>query len=143
LGAKVWICWIHRCPTTYVTAEIRPPDVTLLPILPYAVDLSHRGRGIGAPDGRLGQLDGRRKQGRRGVTGCPGPVLGREDPPNFVEFEGPSLFDGVHPAVDMQDFTRRHGQEVTEERDTAAGDHIGVVDVPAEGGTIGPCVFEG
>src|SRR5580700_1720849 len=41
LGAKAWICWIHRRPTTYVTAEIRPPDVTLLPILPYAVDLSH------------------------------------------------------------------------------------------------------
>jgi hypothetical protein len=54
LGAKVWIGWIHRRPTTYVTAEIRPPDVTLLPILPYAVDLSHSGRVMGAPAGRLG-----------------------------------------------------------------------------------------
>ncbi len=63
--------------------------------------------------------------------------------PQFCGIGGPSLFDGVHPAVDMQDFTCRHGQEVTEERNTAAGDHIGVVDVPAEGGTIGPGVFEG
>ena len=54
MGAKAWICWIHRRPTTYVTAEIRPPDVTLLPILPYAVDLSHSGRAMGAPAGRLG-----------------------------------------------------------------------------------------
>jgi hypothetical protein len=143
LGAKVWICWIHRRPTTYVTAEIRPPDVTLLLILPYAVDPSHRGRE------RLGRRPvdwGSRMVGGSKVAaesqGVPVPFSGVRTSPILLNWEA-SLFDGVHPAVDMQDFTRRHGQEVTEERDTAAGDHIGVVDVPAEGGTIGPGVFEG
>src|SRR6202020_2471333 len=73
-----WICWIHRRPTTYVTAEIRPPDVTLLPILPYAVDLSHPGRAIGAPAGRLG----------RWMAGGSKVVAASQDLPVPVPFSG-------------------------------------------------------
>jgi hypothetical protein len=37
------------------------------------------------------------------------PFSGMRTSPILVELGKPSLFDGVHPTVDMQDFTRRHG----------------------------------